>query len=153
MGGLDATKLPITGCLFSPYRFFVVRCGFQSCTQVSFMHRPPASRVLPESCISLHMKADTIQNMWTRHLIQSEQRGKLVQHKPESHFVQRKEKSRKRKIESKIVSLCMCVCLRGQSLQTLPNKTETCTNQPSQTSFSYILPRIWTVSVDFVAIL
>ncbi len=46
MGGLEATKLPITGCLFLPISFFVVRCGFQSHTQVSFMHRPPASRVL-----------------------------------------------------------------------------------------------------------
>ncbi len=46
MGGLEATKLPITGCLFFPISFFVVRCGFQSHTQVSFMHRPPASRVL-----------------------------------------------------------------------------------------------------------
>lgn len=46
MGGLEATKLPITGFLFFPISFFVVRCGFQSRSQVSFMHRPPASRVL-----------------------------------------------------------------------------------------------------------
>ncbi len=46
MGSLEATKRPITGCLFPPYRFLLCGVVFQSRTQVSFMHRPRASRVL-----------------------------------------------------------------------------------------------------------
>lgn len=94
-----------------------MRCGFQSRTQVSFMHRPPASRVLPESCISHRMKVDM--NVWTRHLIQSEQRGKTGATRAECHFL-REQRKAKNKVDR------LRACSSGIHFPTFCLKFEVC---------------------------